>query len=84
MEITAQYDASRRNLTSRTLKNGLSIYTNLNTNYIISVHVISVSYLHSFIECVFFQQDVNAENAIVMGNHDTIFGLPNLDTWSCT
>ncbi len=84
MEITAQYDASRRNLTSPTLKNGFSNYTNLNTNYIISVHVISVSYLHSFIECVFSQQDMNTENTIVTGNPDTIFGLSHLVTWSCT
>jgi len=83
MEITAQYDASRRNLTSLTLKNGLSVNTNLTQSYIISVHVISVSYLHSFIECVLPQQDMDTENTIITGNH-TIFGLPHLVTWSCT
>ena len=82
MEITAQYDASRRNLTPVMLENGLCIYTNSTQNYILSTHVISVSYLHSFIECVKCKKDVKTENIMVMGNHDEVFGLPHLVIWS--
>lgn len=82
MELTAHFDADRHNLTPITLKNGLFIYTNSTQNYIVSKHVISVSYLHSFIECVKRKKDVRTENTIVTGNHDEAFGLPRLATWS--
>lgn len=82
MEYIAQYDASRRNVTSITLKNGLDIYAKSAQNHIISTHVISVSYLHSFIECVKCKKDVKTETVTATGNHDEVFGLPYIVTWS--
>ena len=82
MEYIAQYDASRRNVTSITLENGLDIYTKSAQDYIISTHVISVSYLHSFIECVKCKKDVKTETVTATGNHDEVFGLPYIVTWS--
>ncbi|NHH98881.1 hypothetical protein DYY66_0220 [Candidatus Nitrosotalea sp. FS] len=82
MKFTTQCDASRRNVTQITLKNGLDIYTNSAQNYIISTHVISVSYLHSFIECVRCKKDVKTETITATGNHDEVFGLPYIVTWS--
>lgn len=81
MEFTAQCDASRRNVTSITLKNGLDIYAKSAQNHIISTHVISVPYLHSFIECVKCKKDVKTETIAAMGNHE-VFGLPYIVTWS--
>ncbi len=84
MKFTPQSDADRRNLTPITHKNGLFINTNLTQKYVISRHVISVPYLHSFIECVLSTQGMESENIISTGNHDTIFGLLYSTTWSCT
>ena len=78
MEFTTQSDADRRNMTPIAFKNGVSIYTNSSQNYIVSEHVISVSYLHSFIECVKRKKDVKIENTVFTGNHDEVFGLPHL------
>ena len=82
MEITAQSDAGRRNVTQITFKNGVFIHTNSAQNYKLSTHVISVSYLHSFIECVKCTKDVKTETITATGNHDEVFGLPYVVTWS--
>ena len=83
MKITAQPDAGRRNVTPITLKNGVFIHTNSAQNCILSKHVISMSYLHSFIECVKCKKDVKTETITSTGNHDEVFGLPYIVTWSC-
>ena len=83
MELTAQSDADRRNLTSLRLKNGNLVNANLDQNCILSTHVISVSYLHSFIECAKCTKDVKTEfTTTVTGNHDEVFGLQYIVTWS--
>lgn len=82
MKFTAQYDAGRRNVTPVTLKNGVFINTHSAQNCIRSKHVISVSYLHSFIECVLSQKDMESQNVISTGNHDMISGLTRIITWS--
>lgn len=69
-------------MTSITLKNGLDIHTNSNQNYKLSTHVISVSYLHSFIECVKCKKDVKTPTITATGNHVEAFGLPSIVTWS--
>ena len=84
MEFTAQSDASRRNVTSLILKNDISINANSAQNCIISEHVISVSYLHSFIESVLSLQDMESENTISTGHPETMSGLTHIITWSCT
>jgi len=82
MEFTAQTDTDRRNLTSLLPKNQDFINTNSAQNWILSTHVISVSYLHSFIECVKCTKDVKTEFTItVTGDHEE-FGLPYIVTWS--
>lgn len=82
MKLITQSDAGRRNMTQLTLKNGVFIDTNSTQKYIISIHVISVSYLHSFIECVKFTKDVKTDPITTTGNHDEVFGLPCLVAWS--
>jgi len=82
MKFTAQSDADRRNVTPITLKNGVFIHTNSAQNCIISKHVISVSYLHSFIESVLSPQYMESKNVIPTGNPDTISGLTHIITWS--
>lgn len=82
MKFTAHSDADRRNVTSTTLKNDIFIHTNSAQNCIISTHVISVSYLHSLIECAKCTKDVKTETITATGNHDEVFGLPYLVTWS--
>jgi len=82
MKFTAQSDADRRNVTPITLKNGVFIHTNSAQNCIISKHVISVSYLHSFIESVLSQQYMESENVISTGNHGATCVLTHGITWS--
>lgn len=82
MKFTTQSDASRRNVTPIMLKNGVFINTNSTQNYIISEHVISVSYLHSFIEFVLSQQYVGSKNLISTGNPGTTCVLTHGITWS--
>jgi len=82
MKITAQPDAGRRNVTPFTFKNGVFIHTNSAQNCIISRHVISMSYLHSFIECIKCKKDMKTEIITSTGNHNEVFGLPGLVTWS--
>jgi len=82
MEITAQYDASRRNVTPIMLKNSVFINTNSTQNCIISKHVISMSYLHSFIESVLSPQYVELQTIISTGNPDAISSLTHMITWS--
>lgn len=82
MKFTAQSDAGRRNVTPITLKNGVFINTNSTQNCIISKHVISVSYLHSFIESVLSQQDMESENIISTSNHGTTCVLTHGIIWS--
>ena len=82
MKFTAQSDAGRRNMTPITLKNGVFINTNSTQNCIISKHVISVSYLHSFIESVLSQQDMESENIISTSNHGTTCVLTHGIIWS--
>lgn len=82
MKFTAQSDAGRRNVTSLMLRNDISINTNSAQNCIISTHVISMSYLHSFIECVKCKKDVKTPTITATGNHVEAFGLPSIVTWS--
>ena len=83
MKFTAQFDADRRNLTPSFFKNTISIYTNLTQKYVIQNHVISMTDLHSFIECVLCQKYVESSNAILVGGYDVVFGLPSVITWRC-
>lgn len=82
MKFTTQYDAGRRNVTPIVLKNGVSSNTNSAQNCIISKHVISMSYLHSFIESVLSPQYVELQTIISTGNPDAISGLTHMITWS--
>jgi len=82
MKFTAQSDAGRRNVTPIMPKNGVFINTNSAQNCIISKHVISMSYLHSFIESVLSPQYVELQTIISTGNPDAISGLTHMITWS--
>jgi len=82
MKFTAQSDAGRHNVTSRALKDDVFIHTNSTQNCIISTHVISVSYSHSFIECVKCKKDMKTETITATGSHDEVFGLPSIVAWS--
>ena len=82
MKFTAQSDAGRRNVTPIMLKNSVFINTNSTQNCMISKHVISVSYLHSFIESVLSQQCVESKNLISTGNHGITCVLTHGITWS--
>lgn len=82
MKFTAQSDAGRHNVTPIMLKNSVFINTNSTQNCIISKRVISVSYLHSFIESVLSQQYVESKNLISTGNHGITCVLTHVITWS--
>lgn len=84
MGLTAQFDADRRNLTQIFFKIDISIAANLTQKYMKSRRVISMTYVHSFIESIRRQKYVELGNAISISNRIAVFGLPHRIAWSCT